>query len=173
MRHPAPFHLWQRARVRAFPVGLLAVLCFPVLMGCGSQRLENPAELLLEPDDFPGVAVSVVSVSEEQSLDGPSVQVEFQGPGYRVLQTLLLFESREQALSALDGIRADLVSRGETGPGEREASGFFRHPLGEEEAASLIFIESNGLVRLTVTGPDRERRLAELAAISREKLKDN
>ena len=127
-------------------------------------------ELLLEPEDFAGTDVNVLSISEEQSLDGPSAQVELRGSGIRVLQSLVLFESRELALSALDGIRSDLVSRGETGPGETEASGVFAHSLGDEEAASLFFIESNGLVRLSVTGPDRDQRLKELAAVARAKL---
>ena len=102
----------------------------------------------------------MVSLTEEQSLDGPSAQVELQGDGFRVVQSLILFEDRETALSALDGIRADLVSRGETGPGQPEASGVFEHMLGNEDASSLFFIENNGLVRLTVTGPDREARLS-------------
>ena len=155
------------------PVAILLTIAvvFGVLsVGCGSTTQANPLELLLEPEDFAETAVSVLSVSEEQSLDGPSAQVELQGLGIRVLQSLVLFESREQALSALDGIRADLVSRGETGSGETEASGVFTHSLGDEEAASLFFIENNGLVRLSVTGPDREQRLKELAAVAREKL---
>ena len=111
-----------------------------------------------------------MSLTEEQSLDGPSAQVKLQGAGFQVVQSLVLFENREAALSALDGIRADLVSRGETGPGQPEASGVFEHKLGNEDAASLFFIENNGLVRLTVTGPDREARLSELAVVARDKL---
>ena len=106
-------------------------------------------------------------------MDGPSAQAELQGPGFRVLQSLVMFGNREQALAALDGIRADLVSRGEAGPGQREASGVFKDHLGNEEAASLFFIEDNSLVRLTVTGPDREARLSELADIARNKISDN
>ena len=119
---------------------------------------------------MPSAWVSVVSLTEEQSLDGPSAQVKLQGAGFQVVQSLVLFENREVALSALDGIRADLVSRGETGPGQPEASGVFEHKLGNEEAASLFFIENNGLVRLTVTGPSRDTRLAELADVARDKL---
>ena len=137
---------------------------------CGSDITAEPRELLLAPEDFQGTTVSVLSMSEEQSLDGPSAQVELQGAGFRVLQSLILFQTREDALAALDGIRADLVSRGETGPGEPEASGVFEHPLGDEEAASLFFIESNGLVRLTVTGPERRRQLDEWAAAARAKI---
>ena len=155
--------------MRAFPGGI-AVICLLLLTACGSEGPKNPADLLLAPEDFQGADVSVLSLSEEQSLDGPSAQVELQSPGFRVLQSLVLFENREQALSALDGIRADLVSRGEADPGGPEASGVFEHPLGDEEAASLFFIENNGLVRLTVTGSDRDRRLAELAAIVRGKI---
>ena len=116
--------------------------------------------------------MSVASSSEQESLDGPSALVELEGPDFRVLQSLVLFEDREQSLSALDAIRADLVSRGETGPGEREASGVFNDRIGNEDAAGLFFIERNGLVRLAVSGPDRERRLSEIADLARSKLSD-
>ncbi len=126
----------------------------------------------MAPGDFRETSVSVQSVREEQSLDGLSAQVELHGPEFLVLQSLVLFESRQQALSALDGIRADLVGRGQTGPGEPEASGVFAHQLGDEDAVSLFFIEDRGLVRLTVTGTDREEQLAELADVARQKLAD-
>ena len=157
--------------VRRLTTPLLALAILSVLLaGCGSGPPAEPRELLLAPGDFQDTAVSVLSVSEEESLDGPSAQVEIQAPGYRVLQSLILFETRERALSALDGIRADLMNRGEATPGEPEASGVFEHLLGSDEATSLFFIEDRGLVRLTVTGPERRQRLAELAALARAKL---
>ena len=119
------------------------------------------------------MSVSVLTTSEEQSLDGPSALVELQGPEFRVLQSIVLFDTREDALTALDGIRADLVSRGETGPGGAEASGIFEHSLGTEDAASLFFIEENALVRMTATGQDRQRRLLELADAARDKISDS
>ena len=148
----------------------LSILSIVLLAGCDSAISAEPRDLLLAPEDIPSLGVSVVSLTEEQSLDGPSAQVELQGDGFRVVQSVVLFENREAALSALDGIRADLVSRGETGPGQPEASGVFEHTMGNEDAASLFFIENNGLVRLTVTGPDREARLSEFAAAARGKL---
>lgn len=153
---------------------LLSMLLFSGLLiaGCASEITADPQSLLLAPEDFDGSAVSVVSTSEEQSLDGPSALVELEGPDFRVLQTLVLFEEHGQALSALDAIRADLVSRGETEPGERGASGVFRDRVGNEEAVGLFFIERNGLVRLAVSGPEREDRLARLAELAREKLAD-
>lgn len=147
------------------------LLALPV-SACGADRPANPGDLLLAPGDFPRGAVSVVSLSEQESLDGPSAQVELEGPGFRALQSVVLFGSREQALAALDGIRADLVSRGEAGPGEPGASGVFEHRLGDADAASLFFIENRGLGRLTVAGPDRHRLLRELAAVARGKLAD-
>ena len=155
------------------PFRHLAALCFSLaflLAACNSEIASEPGELLLAPEDLQGTAITVISESQQQSVGGPSALVELQGPGYRVLQSLVLFESRERALSALDGIRADLVSRGESGPGAPEASGIIEHPLGNEDAVSLFFIENRGLVRLTVTGPDRDSRLAELSAIAREKI---
>ena len=151
---------------------LLSMLLLSGLLtaGCGSEITADPRDLLLAPEDFDGSSVSVVSSSEEQSLDGPSALVELEGPDFRVLQTLVLFEEHEQALSALDAIRADLANRGETAPGGREASGVFNDRVGNEEAAGLFFIERNGLVRLAVSGPGREDRLSDLAELAREKL---
>lgn len=140
------------------------------LSACGAARPANPGELLLAPGDFPDAAVSVVSLSEQESLERPSAQVELAGPGFRALQSVVLFDSRAEALAALDGIRADLVSRGEAGPGEPGASGVFEHRLGDADAASLFFIENRGLGRLTVAGPDRHRLLRELVAVARGKL---
>ena len=148
----------------------LLIICAALFTGCGSEVSAEPRGLLLEPNDFPGGGVSVISVDEEQSLDGPSAQVELQAPGYRVLQSVVLYESRGLALSALDGIRADLVSRGETGPGGVETSGVFEHMLGLDQAASLFFIEDRALVRLTVTGDERQERLSDLAGAARGKI---
>ena len=156
--------------VKASVILALPILTIVLLAGCDSTITAEPRDLLLAPEDMRSPGFSIVSLNEEQSLDGPSAQVELQGPGFRVVQSLVIFENRESALSALDGIRADLVSRGETGPGEPESSGIFEHKLGNEDAASLFFIENNGLVRLTVTGPDRKARLSELADVARDKL---
>lgn len=114
--------------------------------------------------------LTAVSASQEESVEGPSALVELQGPGFRVLQSVVLFESRELALSALDGIRSDLVNRGDTEPGGMETSGILEHTLGSEEASSLFLIEGRALVRLTVTGPERQRLLHDLADIARSKL---
>lgn len=142
------------------------------MAGCASEITADPRHLLLAPEDFGDAAVSVVSASAEQSLDGPSALVELEGPNFRVLQTLVIFETREDALSALDAIRADLVSRGVAGTGEREASGIFSDRIGNDDATGLFFIERNGLVRLAVSGPGREDRLSDLAELAREKLSE-
>ena len=104
-------------------------------------------------------------------MEGPSALVELQGHGFRVMQSVVLFASREEALSALDGIRSDLVSRGETGPGGVETSGVLEHNLGSEEASSLFMIADRVLARLTVTGPERRQWLDELVDIVRSKLR--
>ena len=96
--------------------------------------------------------------------------MELQGPQYRVLQSVVLYEDRELALSALDGIRSDLVSRGEAGPGAPQTSGVYQHMLGNDEAASLFFIEGRALVRLTVTGDNGVESLDQLAGLARDKL---
>ncbi len=147
---------------------ILLVAMFGV--ACGSSVSSDPRELLLSPSDVSGIQLTVVSESEEESEQGQSALVELQGTGFRVLQSVVLFADREAALAALDGVRGDLVSRGETGPGGMEASGVLEHSLGPDEASSLFFIEDRALVRLTVTGPERQQRLTELAEIARNKL---
>ena len=141
--------------------------------GCGSDISSDPRDLLLSPDDVPGMQLNIVSVSEEASGEGPSALVELQGPGFRVLQSIVLFENRELALAALDGIRSDLVNRGETEPGGVERSGVLEHNLGSEAASSMFLIEDRALARLTVTGPERQQLLDQLADAAREKLADN
>ena len=150
---------------------VLSLLFSLLLIGCGTEVSGEPRDLLLAPDDFPNGSLSVVSLSEEQSLDGPSAQVELQGSDYRVVQSLILYESRELSLGALDGIRSDLVSQGQSAPRQVEASGIFEHRLGDEDALSMFFIEDRGLVRLTVTGDARQELLTSLADVAREKLK--
>ena len=151
-----------------------APVALALLLACGGLEAMAPRELLLAPGDFAnGGAVTVASLSEEESRDGPSAQVELQGAGFRAVQSLVLFDSREKALAVLDGIRADLASQDAAGPGAPESSGVLEHQLGNAAAASLFFIESRGLVRLTVTGPDRRRLLDELAAAARGKLAGN
>lgn len=114
--------------------------------------------------------LTVVSGSEEQSAEGPSALVELQGPGFRVLQSVVLFADREAALMALDGIRGDLAGRGVTDPGGAGTSGVLEHTLGPDQASSLFFIEDRALARLTVTGAERRQRLTELADLARSKL---
>ena len=162
---PAREHLIRNCALLA-----AAILFAAFLVGCGSETPSDPRDLLLAPADVSGMQVTVVSASDEQSAEGPSALVELQGQGFRVLQSVVLFESRELALSALDGIRNDLVSRGETGPGGMETSGVLEHNLGSEEASSLFLIEDRALVRLTVTGPERRQLLEELADVARSKL---
>ena len=151
----------------------LVVLVSLLAVACGSGGSALPRDLLLGPGDFPGGLVTVVSLTEGQSLGGRSAQVELEASGYRVVQSLVLFDNGEGALAALDGIRADLVSGGETGAGGAEASGMFEHMLGQEGAASVFFIEGAALVRLTATGPDRQQRLDELSDLARRKLAGN
>ena len=148
----------------------LLIVCSLGAAACGQETPSEPQELLLAPSDFAEGRVTVLSLSEEQSLSGPSAQVELQGPEFRVIQSIVLYENREMALEALDGIRADLVSRGETGPGGVEFSGVLEHAVGTEDAASVFFIEGRALVRMTTTGMGREKRLSELAEAAREKL---
>lgn len=164
------FNLARYHWIRSVLLLASGVLLSLLLAACGPETPANPGDLLLSPGDVSGIQLTVISQSQEQSGEGPSALVELQGPGFRVLQSVVLFESRELSLAALDGIRGDLSSQGEAGPGGVETSGVLEHSLGQDEASSVFFIEDRALVRLTVTGPERLQRLEELAAIARNKL---
>ena len=62
------------------------------------------AGLLLGPEDFPGMAVTATApeTAETTGLE-PSVQVVLTGPGFELLQTVVLFESEEPRFGANRG----------------------------------------------------------------------
>ena len=154
---------------------LLAVASSAVWLTLACSGGPKPAAgLLLGPEDFPGMKVtaSAPETAETTGLE-PSVQVALAGPGFELLQTLVLFESEERALELIAGIKNDMAALGisqEPADGFQDISGIDETgTLNGQPAATLFFVEGAALVRLTVTGADHRSRIMELAETGRKK----
>ena len=156
---------------RLLPMALAAL--FAVLLAACSGDLSAPRDLLLGPDDFPDTAV--VETSREDgstNLDEPAVQVELSSPEFGLLESLVLFENEDIALSILAGIKQDQVARGVTAEpvaGFKDNSGVMSEQLNGEDALTVFFVEGRALVRLTLSGNGRDEMVWALARLAREK----
>ena len=137
-----------------------------------------PADRLLGPEDFPGVSVTVTDQETAQATvsdaaSATAVQVVISGPGWKFLQSMVIFDSAESARNVLAGIKEDMAALGfEARPaaGFQEISGTDpTSNLEGEPASTLFFVEANVLVRLTVSGVERQSLIMELAEKARAK----
>ena len=156
--------------------GLALAAIFLILSACsGDSTPLVSLDLLLGPEDFPGLAVTATSpelvfaTTDAQA----AVQVELTGPGFKVLESLVLFETRDQALGILAGIKQDMAALG-TGAapvdGFQDISGINeKSNLGGDPASTLFFVEGKALVRLTVAGPEWRLRIMELFETAKNK----
>ncbi|MCH7736817.1 MAG: hypothetical protein IH872_05380 [Chloroflexi bacterium] len=149
------------------------VSLFAVLLAACSGDPAPPRDLLLGPEDFPGQGVTETSrETGETNQDEPAVQVELSSPDFTVLESLVLFESEELALTILSGIKQDQISQGvDAHPveGFEDISGVLGEQLHGEDASTLFFVEGRALVRITLTGAGRAERVWEIARLAREK----
>lgn len=160
----------RRLRV---PVGLV-LMCAVVLLAACSSDPAPPKDLLLGPEDFPGQAVTETNrETGETSLEEPAVQVELSGPDFTLLESLVLFEVEELAMTLLSGIKEDQISQGVTATpveGFKDNTGVLEDQLSGEDASTVFFVEGRALVRITVTGSARDR-VWEIAGLVRDKSK--
>ncbi len=161
------------------PVKVLSVLAlatiFMVFSACSSSSpTPLPVDRLLGPEDFPSLAVTA-TVAETGATTGgePAVQVELNGPGFRVLESIVVFETGDLALGVLAGIKQDMVTLGAASSQVAEfqdISGIDQtSTLRGESASTVFFVQDNVLVRLTVTGSDWRSRIIELAETAQAK----
>ena len=153
-----------------------SIVLIAAIAACGGPSL--PADRLLGPEDFPGVSVTVTDQETAQTAvsdgaSGTAVQAVISGPGWKLLQSMVFFESHESARSVLAGIKEDMAALGfEARPanGFQDISGTDPTTnLDGEPASTLFFVEANVLVRLTVSGVDREALLMDIAEKARAK----
>ncbi len=148
---------------------------FLILTACSGDSTPLVSPVLLGPEDFPSLAVTATSPElvytrlEAQA----AVQVELTGTGFKVLESIVLFETKDQAFGILAGIKQDMAALGtETAvvDGFQDISGIDENTrLDGEPASTLFFVEERALVRLTVAGPEWQARILELADKARDK----
>jgi len=156
---------------RLIPIALAAL--FAVLLSACSGDSTAPRDLLLGPDDFPETVVTETSREDgSTNLDEPAVQVELSSPEFELLESLVLFEDEDIALSILAGIKQDQVARGVTAEpveGFKDNSGVMSEQLNGKDASTVFFVEGRALVRLTLSGEGRDEMVWAFARLAREK----
>ena len=152
----------------------LAAAISLVLLACSGSN-SNVGELLLHPDDFPGLAVTETSAESTATPQGyPVAQVELDGPDFKLDQSVVLFATGEQALSVLEGIKRDQETQGITPAPDtgqfQDSSGILVETRGDKEILSLFFVEGRALVRVTMAGANADALLDKYAELARSKV---
>lgn len=157
-------------------LSLLILSLFATILAACSGDPTPPRDLLLGPDDFPGQAVTeTAQETGETSLDDPAVQVELNGPDFILLESLVLFQTEDQARNVLGAIKGDQILEGVTHlpvAGFEDNTGIMEDHLGESDALTLFFVQGRALVRITLAGEDRAEKVWEIAAKAREKSRN-
>lgn len=147
-------------------------LCTVLLVACSGDPTP-PGELLLGPEDFPGQGVTEASrETGETSLNEPAVLVELSSSDFIFLESLVLFETKDQALNILGAIKGDQLLQGAVArpvEGFEDNSGVINDHLRGEDAVTLFFVQGRALVRITLTGVERAEKVWEIAGLAREK----
>ena len=163
---------YPRRRGIASRLGWPAAALVALLAACsgGNPQAED---LLLNPGDFPGLAVTATMVQvSETAQGGSSAQVELSGPDFVITQSLVMFETQEAARSVLAGIKKDQLARS-TSPMEpgsfQDVSRVLAEQRGGGESLTLFFVQGRALVRVTISGPNRRALLPDYAEKARAK----
>ena len=150
----------------------LLFLCTALVAACSGEATP-PRNLLLGPEDFPGQAVTETGRENgETSQDEPAVQVELSAPNFILLESLVLFEAENAAMTILSGIKQDQIAQGVTPlpvEGFEDNTGVIDDHLRGHDASTLFFVQGRALVRITLTGAGRTQMIWEIAALAREK----
>ena len=132
-----------------------------------------PRDLLLDSSDFPNVHVTeIVQETGTTNEDEPAVQVKLRAPDFTVLESLVLFETRDLALGILAGIKQDQTIQGVVAfpiEGFQDNTGIMGEHLNGEEASTVFFVEGRALVRISVQGEKGVENIWEIARRARIK----
>ena len=179
MGHP------RRQRVRLFSVhgqglkrGWVALALAVLLAGCSGGSLDA-ADLVLGTSDFPGLEVTVSTTQVTVTPQGVSAaQVQISGPDFQLSQSIVLFATQASALSVLAGIKQDQLAQGVV-PSDvplgsdqfQDSSGILTEVRDGQESLTMFLVEGRALIRLTVSGPDGQSKLADYAEKARSKAR--
>ena len=156
------------------PITLLLIALLPISLAACSTAPAPPDDLLLTRNDFP--TDSVIEIPEEPGAtnkDEPTVQVKLKAPRFTILESLVLFESRELALAILAGINQDHTALGVVSTSAEEfddSSGVIVERLDGKPASTVFFVEGRVLVKITVSGDNGVASVWEIARRAREKV---
>jgi hypothetical protein len=150
----------------------LATLFAISLAACFSGATP-PRDLLLDSSDFPSVNVTeIVQETGTTNEDEPAVQVKLLAPDFTVLESLVLFETRDLALGILAGIKQDQTAQGVVPvpiEGFQDNAGVLGEHLNGEETSTVFFVEGRALVRISVQGENGVENIWEIARRARIK----
>ena len=150
----------------------LATLFAISLAACFSGATP-PRDLLLDSSDFPSVHVTeIIQEDGTTNDDEPAVQVKIRVPDFTVLESLVLFETRDLALGILAGIKQDQTIQGVVAvpiEGFQDNTGIMGEHLNGEEASPVFFVEGRALVRISVQGEKGVENIWEIARQARIK----
>ena len=154
-------------------ITLLIIALSTIAIAACSNYPSSPSALLLTSDDFPTEAVT--EITKEPGItnnDEPAVQVELKAPGFTIIESLVLFETREWALAILAGINQDHAALGivpVSKEGFDDSSGIIVEHLDGEKASTVFFVEGRSLVKITVKGDNGVASIWEIARRARKK----
>ena len=165
---------WSGSQLTSIPAVVLFLSVAAALCLAACSRGTVPAQdLLLGHLDFGGQAVLESDMESTETADGsPAVQVILTGPGFKILESPVLFESAELERTTLAGIKQGQAALGvpsETLAGFQDVTGIKIGSLGTEATATLFFVQGRALVSLSVAGPDRAEQIWGFAEISQAK----
>ena len=98
--------------------------------------------------------------------------MELTNSDFTLLESLVLFEDEDIALTILAGIKQDQISQGVTPEpmkGFEDNSGVLSEKLHGEDASTLFFVEGRALVRITLSGDQQADKVWEFARLARKK----
>ena len=119
--------------------------------------------------------MEIIKEAGATNKDEPAVQVELKAPGFTILESLALFDSKELALAILAGINQDHSTLGivsHSAKGFDDSSGIIMEHLDGETASTVFFVEGRALVKITVSSNNGAGKIWEIARRAREKVED-
>ena len=155
-------------------ITFLFLSLFAISLAACSKDPIPPSGLLLARDDFP--TEGVIEIARESGAtnnNDPAVQVELKAPGFTIFESLVLFETRELALSILAGINKDHGAQGivsASAAGFDNSSGIIVEHLDGEQTSTVFFVEGRALVKVTVKGGNGVASVWEIARRARAKV---
>lgn len=144
-----------------------------LLAACSSPS--DPEDMLLAPQDFPGRELKVERTGSVELGGGErSAEIVLSGQGYKVYQSVVVFQGITRAQEVMESLRVSEESLGtrvaQTPEVGEEALGVFKDRSAVNRSF-IVFREGNALVRVTLEGEGRIEDLVLFARKASEKAR--